>query len=199
MVLGGQQDPTGNRRLTQNLDQQQCGFFPLGPWGEGCPGFTHQNSPGSQPSGLENVQAWGLLGSAASPGQARPGCGRGGSPVTVYGTHGCEDLSDNSRLMLMPLTSCWSLTSFLASETQLPHQKNGDGCSLTERVIGKLETLSLMLGTLVGLQCCCCLVVHLCPTLCDSMDCSPPGSSVHGISKARVLEWVVISFSKEFS
>ena len=27
MVLGGQQDPTGNRRLTQNLDQQQCGFF----------------------------------------------------------------------------------------------------------------------------------------------------------------------------
>ena len=29
-----------------------------------------------------------------------------------------------------------------------------------------------------------------CPTLCDSMDCSPPGSSVHEISQARTLEWV---------
>ena len=34
-----------------------------------------------------------------------------------------------------------------------------------------------------------------CPTLCDPMDCSPPGSSVHGISQARILEWVAISFS----
>ena len=33
-----------------------------------------------------------------------------------------------------------------------------------------------------------------CPTLCDPMDCSPPGSSVHGIFQARVLEWVAISF-----
>ena len=31
------------------------------------------------------------------------------------------------------------------------------------------------------------------------MDCSPPGSSVHGISQARILEWVVISFSREYS
>ena len=29
-----------------------------------------------------------------------------------------------------------------------------------------------------------------CPTLCESMDCSPPGSSVHGTSQARMLEWV---------
>ena len=34
-----------------------------------------------------------------------------------------------------------------------------------------------------------------CPTLCDPMDCSPPGSSVHGILQARTLEWVAISFS----
>ena len=33
-----------------------------------------------------------------------------------------------------------------------------------------------------------------CPTLCDPMDCSPPGSSVHRISQARILEWVAISF-----
>ena len=36
----------------------------------------------------------------------------------------------------------------------------------------------------------------LCQTLCDSMDCSLPGSSVQGISRARILEWVVISFSR---
>ena len=36
-----------------------------------------------------------------------------------------------------------------------------------------------------------------CPTLCDPIDGSPPGSSIHGIFQARVLEWVVIAFSKE--
>ena len=34
------------------------------------------------------------------------------------------------------------------------------------------------------------LVVQLCLTLCDSMDCSLPGSSVHGILQARILEWL---------
>ena len=35
-----------------------------------------------------------------------------------------------------------------------------------------------------------------CPTLCDPMDCSPPGSSVHGMLLARILEWVAIPFSR---
>ena len=39
------------------------------------------------------------------------------------------------------------------------------------------------------------LVSRLCPTLCDPVDCSPPGSSIHGILQARVPEWVAISFS----
>ena len=38
-------------------------------------------------------------------------------------------------------------------------------------------------------------VAQLCLTLCDPMDCSPPGSSVHGIFQARVLEWVTIAIS----
>ena len=38
-------------------------------------------------------------------------------------------------------------------------------------------------------------VAQLCPTLSDPMDCSLPGSSVHGIFQARVLEWVAIAFS----
>ena len=39
----------------------------------------------------------------------------------------------------------------------------------------------------------CVLVTQSCPTLCDPMACSPPGSSVHGILQARILEWVAIS------
>ena len=38
------------------------------------------------------------------------------------------------------------------------------------------------------------LVVKLCPTICDPMDCRPVGSSVSGISQARILEWFAISF-----
>ena len=35
-----------------------------------------------------------------------------------------------------------------------------------------------------------CQVTQLCPSLCDPMDCSPPGSSVHRILQARILEWI---------
>ena len=41
-------------------------------------------------------------------------------------------------------------------------------------------------------------VIQSCPTLSDPMDCSLPGSSVHGIFQARVLEWVAIAFSELF-
>ena len=50
------------------------------------------------------------------------------------------------------------------------------------RIIGLLYTLLL-------------LVTQSCPTLCDRMDCSLPGSSVPGILRARTLEWAAISFS----
>ena len=42
-------------------------------------------------------------------------------------------------------------------------------------------------------------VAQSCPTLCDPMDCSLPGSSVHGIFQAIVLEWIAISFSRGIS
>ena len=47
--------------------------------------------------------------------------------------------------------------------------------------------------------CCCCKLLQSCPTLHDPMDCSPPGSSVHGILQARILEWVAIAFSDSLS
>ena len=42
----------------------------------------------------------------------------------------------------------------------------------------------------------CAKLLQLYPTLCNPMDHSPPGSSVHGISQARILEWVAILFSR---
>ena len=55
--------------------------------------------------------------------------------------------------------------------------------------------------TQVHLSCVCvyvcvCLVAQSCPTLCNPMDCSPPGSSVYGILQARTLKWVPIPFSR---
>ena len=41
--------------------------------------------------------------------------------------------------------------------------------------------------------------LQVCLTLCDPMDCSLPGSSVHGILEAKILEWVAISSSVESS
>ena len=43
---------------------------------------------------------------------------------------------------------------------------------------------------------CVCVCAQLCPTLCNPMDYSSPCSSVHGLSQARMLEWVAISFSR---
>ena len=46
---------------------------------------------------------------------------------------------------------------------------------------------------------CCSLVAKSCPFFCHPMGCSPPGSSVHGIFQARILEWVAIFSSRESS
>ena len=43
---------------------------------------------------------------------------------------------------------------------------------------------------------CACSAAQSCPTCCDPVNCSPPGSSVHGISQAGTLEWVAISSSR---
>ena len=43
------------------------------------------------------------------------------------------------------------------------------------------------------------LIAQSCPALCDPMDCSPSGSSVHGVLQTRILEWVAVPFSRESS
>ena len=55
--------------------------------------------------------------------------------------------------------------------------------------------MNVLANTVVVIMCAC-SVAQLCPTLCDSMDCSPPDSSIHGIFQVRILKWVAISYSK---
>ena len=45
-------------------------------------------------------------------------------------------------------------------------------------------------------QCVLCLVTQSCLTHCDPLDCSPPGSCVHGVLQARILEWVAMPSSR---
>ena len=77
-----------------------------------------------------------------------------------------------------------------------------------------MDIISIFTGLLKGLKCiknisysallfnacwlyvCCCLIAKFCPTVCGCMDCSLPGSSVRGISQARISGWVAISFSR---
>ena len=97
------------------------------------------------------------------------------------------------------------------SRTQLKRLSSSSSSSVTPCgfyfyfLIKKIIEVKLIYHVLVsGVQqsesviqidiCFCCSVAKSCLTLCDPMDCSPPGSSVRGIFQARVLEWGVIAF-----
>ena len=78
-------------------------------------------------------------------------------------------------------------------------------CSmLTERLsaiscpgaTGKIPVRARLPDQPVTVCTCVCSVTQLCLTLCDPVDCSPPGSSVHGILQARILEWVAMPSSR---
>ena len=62
--------------------------------------------------------------------------------------------------------------------------ENGDG---REKSMGRRKRNNVL---------CCAKLLQSCPTVCNHLGCSPPGSSVHGILQARVLEWVAVSFSR---
>ena len=69
-----------------------------------------------------------------------------------------------------------------------------EGDTVKELFFGTIIFAANILGNTV-----CVLITRLYPILYDPMDCSPPGSSVHGILQARIPEWVAISFSRESS
>ena len=82
-----------------------------------------------------------------------------------------------------PPTSCLTF-SFFPSALRDKRKKN----QLLKRAMQKIKTSKLKV-----------LVAQSCPILCDPTDCSPPGSSVHEILQARIVEWVAISFSRDSS
>ena len=74
---------------------------------------------------------------------------------------------------------------------RLGHQTRGRGKRLTEKNIKTRKERQKCVCC-----CCCFLVSKSCPTYCNPMGCSPPGSSVQGTFQAGILELVVISFSR---
>ena len=86
--------------------------------------------------------------------------------------------------------------SHLSKDTTLGEQCSW-GTSQTQRVAVQiiLEADGLFIITCVFGECVCVrLVAQSCPTLCDPVDCTPPGSSVQGILLARILQRVAIPF-----
>ena len=122
------------------------------------------------------------------------------SPIKAVSVSANTNCGPSSKLHHHSETPCshlWKGTATLTSESYCETQ-NRKGCVLRKAVrspSGAGEWLPLtahicFLGTAKSLQ--------LCPTLHDPMDCSLPGSSVHGIFQARVLEWGAIAFSGLF-
>ena len=69
-------------------------------------------------------------------------------------------------------------------------------CFVLDRIV-RFQVTGVLSNKLDGKFCC--SVFRPCPTLCDSMDYSLPGSSVHGVFQARILEWVAMPSSRESS
>ena len=80
---------------------------------------------------------------------------------------------------------------------ELAGVSRGNAMILDSQPPEQWENKSLLL--MLGVCLCVCVCAQSCPTLCDSMDCSPPGSSVHGILQARILEGVAIPSSRRSS
>ena len=87
--------------------------------------------------------------------------------------------------VLDPFFSTWTPFQFLSWKAEVHRTK-----------LSFLDPLMFLQCVCVCVCVCVCSVAQSCPALCDPMDCNPPGSSVHGISPARILEWVAISFSR---
>ena len=81
--------------------------------------------------------------------------------------------------------------SLLACERHMAVSFHGLGRQQTSRQTGQWRS-----PWALAPPCCAVLVAPAAPPLCDPLDCSPPGSSVHGILQARILEWVATPSSR---
>ena len=86
------------------------------------------------------------------------------------------------------------------SHSKMGHGKNMHIKSLNKIVSGHWEWKNYYFHINLLIQMCVhAKLLQSCPTFCNPMNCSPPGSSVHGILQARILKWVVIPFSRGLS
>ena len=100
---------------------------------------------------------------------------------------GCEQ-SPQRRIRGVGCVKLWSA---LPLHTSLGLRSVGDTGTISSKAPRTSGVVGLFQGTCVWAK-----LLQSCPTLCDPMDCSSPGSSVHGILQARILEWVATSFSR---
>ena len=66
-------------------------------------------------------------------------------------------------------------------------------------IFSQYKAYQIVINNQLLLYYCCCSVTKLCLTLCNTADCSQPGSSVHGSLQAKILEWIDISSFRWFS
>ena len=100
----------------------------------------------------------------------------------------------NFRLLYLPAAAAAAVTSVISDSmrpyrrqpTRLPHPWDSPGKNTGVGCHFLLQCMKVKSEREVG---------QLCPTLSDPMDCSLPGSSIHGIFQTRVLEWSAIAFS----
>ena len=118
-------------------------------------------------------------------------------PVTWLFASGAQSIGTSASVSVLPMnTWCWfpfGLTGLISLLSK------GLSRVFSSTTVLKHQFLALNLlydPTLTSLHVRELEVVQSCPTLCNPMDCSLPGSSVHGIFQAIVLEWIAISFSK---
>ena len=105
----------------------------------------------------------------------------------------CPSPGDLPRLWIKPGSFAMQADSLPSEPPGKPLGKNTQRIFLNMSIILEAHNVSLSHYVTTKLAC-----VHAqsCPTLCNPIDCSLPGSSVHGIFQARMLEWVAISFSR---
>ena len=117
-----------------------------------------------------------------------------GRQVTIFGwlsfsqTQAWSDIAHSPLLLSQVLLGCSHMYSVRHCLRLLSHTRTElSNCGRAHITHKAQHVYSLKFQVLVA---------QLCPTLCDPMGCSPPGSSVHGILQAGILEWVVMPSSK---
>ena len=118
---------------------------------------------------------------------SRQGISRTGLQFSLVQLLSCVPLFSTpwtaARQASLSITSSWSLLTLISIESVMPSNH-------------LILCRPLLLPPAVNLSQHQSEVAQSCPTLCDPMDCSLSGSSVHGIFQARVREWIAISFSR---